>query len=116
MSNTRTRKAPADRKAELLEAAVALAVEVGIPNVTRREVARRTDTTDGLVTRYFGSAGGLRKAVDKVVKRDKLVVPDKKESEAIGKKLRARKPPVETVKSPPRSTPKPTQSARPVSL
>lgn len=112
--STRTRKDPTTRKAELLTAAVALAVEVGIPNVTRREVARRTETTDGLVTRYFGSAEGLRKAVTKVVKRDGHVVPDKKESDRIGKELRARSKvtgpviPVEVVKKAAARKPEPS--------
>lgn len=94
-SKSRTRKDPTERKAELLAAGVELAQKVGVANVTRREVARMTETTDGLVTRYFGDAAGLRKAVEKVVKRDKLTVPDKKAAAEIGKGLRARSKPPE---------------------
>ena len=54
------RKDPAVRKAELLEAAVEIASKEGILAVTRASVARKTDTTVGLMNRYFGGRDDLR--------------------------------------------------------
>lgn len=54
------RKDPAERKAELLAAALTIACTEGILAVTRASVARKTDTTAGLMNRYFGGRDDLR--------------------------------------------------------
>lgn len=54
------RKAPAVRKAELLAAALEIAEKDGVLAVTRASVARKTDTTAGLMNRYFGGRDDLR--------------------------------------------------------
>lgn len=54
------RKDPAVRKAELLAAALDIAEKGGVMAVTRASVARKTDTTVGLMNRYFGGRDDLR--------------------------------------------------------
>jgi len=54
------RKDPAVRKAELLAAALEIAEQDGVLAVTRASVARKTDTTVGLMNRYFGGRDELR--------------------------------------------------------
>lgn len=67
MSNTErkahVRRDPEERKAQLLAAAFTIAAEGGVKAVTRLAVAEATDTTDGLVNRYFAGRKGLREAV-----------------------------------------------------
>lgn len=57
------RKSPEERRAQLLEAAFSIAVDAGVKGVTRLNVAAATDTTDGLINRYFKGRKGLRAAV-----------------------------------------------------
>lgn len=54
------RMKPAERKAQLLAAAYKLAAANGIKQVTRIAIAQATDTTDGLVNRYFAGRSGLQ--------------------------------------------------------
>lgn len=91
---TRTRKTPAERKAELLDAAVELAAKLGTINVTRIGVAKATNTTDGLVNRYFGGVAGLHRAINAAAKKRGTTLPDKKQAEEIGRELRRRSQPV----------------------
>lgn len=51
----RTRKSPAERAAEILEAATELARAEGLAAVTVRSVAERAGVTQGLVAHYFSS-------------------------------------------------------------
>lgn len=57
------RKTPTERRAELLAAAFTIAVDAGVKGVTRLNVAEATNTTDGLINRYFKGRKGLRAAV-----------------------------------------------------
>lgn len=59
----RVRMEPSKRKRQLLDAAVKLAEKKGWRKLTRVMVAEATGTSDGLVSRYFGSRAGLREAV-----------------------------------------------------
>lgn len=56
---TRTRKAPAERAAELIAAAVDLARTEGLAAVTLRAVAQRAGVTPGLVAHYHPSMDEL---------------------------------------------------------
>ena len=53
-----------DKKGEILEAAVALALEQGLHKVTRDAVAERARVSGALVNRYWGTLGAL---MDRVV-------------------------------------------------
>lgn len=70
------RMSPTERKAQLVAAAYSLAAANGIKQVTRIAIAHATDTTDGLVNRYFGNRDGLRKALldEAVARKDKEVL------------------------------------------
>lgn len=54
---------PTERRQQLLGAAIKLAERRGWRKLTRVMVANETGTSDGLVSRYFGSRDGLRDAV-----------------------------------------------------
>lgn len=60
---TRTRLTPNDRKPQLLEAAVAVAVEHGLQATTRALIATRAGVAPGLITHYLGTMAELRRAV-----------------------------------------------------
>lgn len=81
------RKDPKERKTELLNAGVKLAQKWGISNVSRTMVADATKTTDGLVSRYFGSTEGLHKAIKSEVKKQGVEVPDEATTEKYRLKL-----------------------------
>lgn len=57
------RMAPADRREQILRAAVGMAKDTGFQKITRDGVAVRAGVAMGLVTRYFGTMGQLRRAV-----------------------------------------------------
>lgn len=61
----KTRMAPADRKAQLLDVAIKVAEEVGYNKLNRLMIVKAMDgeVTDGLVNRYFGQRHSLRQAV-----------------------------------------------------
>lgn len=65
----KTRMAPADRKEQLLQLAIALAEEKGYNKINRLMIVEAAffrlneDITDGLVSRYFGQRHSLRQAV-----------------------------------------------------
>lgn len=56
---TRTRKRPAERRAEILEAAAAIALEEGLERITLRAVADRLNVAPGLISHYFPVADEL---------------------------------------------------------
>jgi AcrR family transcriptional regulator len=57
------RRDPADRRAELLEAALAVAEAEGLDRLGAAAVAERAGASKPLVFHYFGTAAGLRRAV-----------------------------------------------------
>lgn len=59
----RTRREPADRRRELLDAAARHADEHGLDDLTPAAVAARSGASRALVFHYFGSTAGLRRAV-----------------------------------------------------
>jgi AcrR family transcriptional regulator len=61
---TSSRRQRADaRRAQLLEVALEVCVEVGVEHVTMAEVAARAQVTPGLVHHYFGNRDGLVAAI-----------------------------------------------------
>ncbi|MBD8079808.1 TetR/AcrR family transcriptional regulator [Cellulosimicrobium arenosum] len=60
---SRTRREPADRRRELLDAAARHADEHGLDAVSPAAVAARTGASKALVFHYFGSTADLRRAV-----------------------------------------------------
>lgn len=56
---TRVRKDRAERRAEILDAASAIALERGLERITLRAVAERLDVRPGLITHYFPVAEDL---------------------------------------------------------
>lgn len=58
----RWQRRPAERRREILEAAVAVFGEAGYDGVTLADVAARAGVCAGTVTHYFGSKGGLFEA------------------------------------------------------
>ena len=60
---TRTRKAPKDRKAEVLEGAIAAAVKHGWATCTRQDVADAAGVSPALVNHYLGDMAATRRAV-----------------------------------------------------
>lgn len=51
----RTRRLPADRREELLEAALKLAEKHGYRNVTRAEIAAACNVSPSLISHHFGT-------------------------------------------------------------
>ena len=51
----RTRRLPADRREELLKAALKLAEKQGYRNVTRAEIAAACDVSPSLISHHFGT-------------------------------------------------------------
>jgi len=83
-----------ERKAAMLEVGAKLAAKHGSVNVTRKMLAdaMKPPVAEGLVSHYFGSVDGMRKAVKARAKKLGLVEPDKAKQESIGIKLRAHGP------------------------
>lgn len=57
------RKAPADRHAMILQAAINVAKREGLAKLTRDAVAKESNVSCGLVNRYFNTMPQLRRAV-----------------------------------------------------
>ncbi len=57
--SARVRKKPEERRAEILAAAAAIAVEDGLERITLRAVAERLGVRPGLITHYFPAAEDL---------------------------------------------------------
>lgn len=74
---------PVDRRAQILDAAVGMAEDVGFQKITRDGVAVRAGVAMGLVTRYFGTMIQLRRAVMRSAVRNE-VIPIVAEGLAIG--------------------------------
>ncbi|MFE6993528.1 TetR/AcrR family transcriptional regulator, partial [Streptomyces pharetrae] len=55
----RTRKDPAARRAEIVDAAAGVALREGLECVTLRRVAEELDVRPGLISHYFPSADDL---------------------------------------------------------
>lgn len=71
----RIRRIPADRKAELLNAAVHVARRDGYHSITREAVAEHAACSPGLVNKYFGTMLKLRRAVmSAAIARNDLVL------------------------------------------
>lgn len=60
---TRTRKPPSIRKAEILDAALAIAVTEGLRGTTRDLVAARVGVSPALVSMHYSTMDQLRRAV-----------------------------------------------------
>lgn len=59
ISSARTRKAPEERREEILSSAAAIAIEEGLERITLRAVAARLGVRPGLITHYFPVAEDL---------------------------------------------------------
>jgi AcrR family transcriptional regulator len=82
---------PKDRKAELFEHAMALAVASGYMRVTRSAIAEAGGVTEGLVTHYFGTMTTLRRDIMRAaVKR--RVLPIVAQGMAMGEKAALKAP------------------------
>jgi AcrR family transcriptional regulator len=63
------------RKAQALEAAIALAEEKGYTNIRAHDIAARTNISYGLVAKYFGTMGQLRRAIMRAaIARENLTI------------------------------------------
>lgn len=60
---SRTRLKPADRKADILDAAVSLAAKHGYANVTRDQIGHELGCAPSLVSHYFPTMQQLRRAI-----------------------------------------------------
>ena len=66
---------PADRRAEILDAALRAATAVGFMRMTRDDIARAANTSPGLVSARLGTMRKLRDAVmQHAIKREALQV------------------------------------------
>lgn len=54
---------PADRKVEILDAALALARQYGYQRVTRDAIAAKADCSPAIVSKHFGTMVQLRRAI-----------------------------------------------------
>ncbi|TPW71563.1 TetR/AcrR family transcriptional regulator [Schumannella sp. 10F1B-5-1] len=58
-TSNRTRKRPEERRAEIVDAAAAIALDEGMERITLRAVAERLGVRPGLITHYFPAAEDL---------------------------------------------------------
>lgn len=72
--NERTRLKPEDRKAAILDAAIAEAEAVGYRSFTREGVTNRAQCSPGLLNTYFGTMKQLKRAVMRAAV-DREVIP-----------------------------------------
>jgi AcrR family transcriptional regulator len=63
MKQRALRSLPADRKAQILNAAVQLALEIGYQSITREAVAQSVRVANSLISNYFISMSDLKRAV-----------------------------------------------------
>ena len=61
--STRTRKHPSIRKAEILDAAIAVACAEGLRGATRELIAARADVSPALISMHYSTMDQLRRAV-----------------------------------------------------
>lgn len=71
--STVKRANPSLRRVQILSAAIDIATEVGLPNVTRGAVARQASVADSLVSYYFPSMRKLRESVMRAAVSRKLL-------------------------------------------
>lgn len=81
-----------ERKLQILETGAKLAAEHGKENVTRRMVAKACGCAESLISEYVGDSATAQNAYARKAKALGLVLPDKKTSAELGKKLRAHGP------------------------
>jgi len=72
----RRRLAPADRKEEIIFAAMAVAREIGYQQVTRNLIAERAGTSDALVTTRLGTTDEIAQLImrEAVIRRDLTII------------------------------------------
>ncbi|QYM76651.1 TetR/AcrR family transcriptional regulator [Leucobacter luti] len=78
MAAPRVRKAPEERRSEILEEAARIALDEGLERITLREVAERLGVRPGLIGHYFPVIGDLVNAAFALAvsrERDRLFVP-----------------------------------------
>lgn len=68
-----TRKAPVERKAEILQAALHCAAAHGFASFTRDQVAERANVCPASVNRYFNTMANLRRDVMRAAVRDRVL-------------------------------------------
>ncbi len=73
---TRRRLSPLERRLQIINGFIAVAVRQGYQTVTREQVAKHLNISDALVTRYFDdSITGLRlQAVQKAIDDKNLII------------------------------------------
>lgn len=54
---------PHERKQKILEAAIQLSIEKGFKTLTRKDVAKASDSAQGLISHYFRNINNLRHEV-----------------------------------------------------
>lgn len=79
------------RQSTLLNHGVKLATKFGVPNITRRMVAKAAKVSDPLVSHYFGSLQQLHDAIEKEMKAQGKKQPSLDQIVSMGEKMR-RKP------------------------
>lgn len=62
-----------ERRAEILDAAVAVAKDQGFSNITRDAIAARADVVGGLVTHYFGTILNLKRDIMRYAVRTEIL-------------------------------------------
>lgn len=62
---------PADRKADILAAAITAAEKCGFGAVRQKDIAEQADCAFGLVTRYFNTMKQMRRAIMREAVRTK---------------------------------------------
>lgn len=70
---TQSRLPKGERRAEILQAALDLAVTKGVDKVTQADVAKRVGVTHTLVIHYFGTVTQLRRDVMRAAVKDRIV-------------------------------------------
>lgn len=71
--NTFTRKAPSERKAEILQAALHCAAKHGFTTFTREHVANAAGVSPASVNVYFHTMANLRRDVMRAAVRDRVL-------------------------------------------
>ncbi|WP_017573180.1 TetR/AcrR family transcriptional regulator [Nocardiopsis halotolerans] len=89
-SGRRTRKDPAERRAEILGAAARLALDEGIERVTMKHVAAELGVRPGLISHYFASIDALhREAFEHAVASERSALFEAPEDASATDRLRA---------------------------
>lgn len=83
----RIRKDRKERKQELIEAGIALAVKIGPNNVTRTLIGEKCKCSESLVGVYLGHTKELRKMLARECKKRGLTIPTEEKQAAISLKM-----------------------------